>query len=154
MSMPAVLDDLPRRLGGWAVNRSLAPTSVTGISLALGLCAAAWFSAGTRPDDIKGALALAGGYLATCSARWLTARFAEGPARVVAVSGGVTAALGGALSEYVVYAGLAVGGYEAHWDGMWQLATAVLIARPCAPPCSRAAARTRRNSARAARSAE
>src|SRR5258708_11791010 len=71
MSMPGVLEGLPRRVADWAVNRSLAPNSVTGISLALGLCAAAWFSAGTRPDNISGALALLASYLAWRAARWL-----------------------------------------------------------------------------------
>ncbi len=71
MSMPGVLEGLPRRVADWAVNRSLAPNSVTGISLALGLCAAAWFSAGTRPDNISGALALLASYLAWRAARRL-----------------------------------------------------------------------------------
>ena len=64
MSVPETLDDLPRRLARWAVNRSLAPASVTGISLALAVCAAGWFSAGTRPDNVNGALALCASYLA------------------------------------------------------------------------------------------
>src|SRR5262245_62641530 len=62
---------LPRRVADWAVNRSLAPTSVSGISLALGLCAAAWFSAGTRHDNIRGAVALFASYLAWRAVRWL-----------------------------------------------------------------------------------
>ena len=64
MTVPEALDSLPRRLTGWAVDRYLAPISVSGISLALGLCAAVWFSAGTRPDSVSGALALCGSYLA------------------------------------------------------------------------------------------
>ncbi len=128
MSMPEVLDGLPRRVADWAVNRSLAPTSVTGISLALGLCAAAWFSAGTRPDNIRGAVVLAASYLAWRTARWLAgpgAGAGAGPARAGA---GTLAEVGGAVSDYAVYAGLAVGGYEAHWSGTWELAAAVVIA--------------------------
>lgn len=128
MTMPEVLDGLPRRVGDWATNRSLAPTSVTGISLALGLCAAAWFSAGTRPDNIRGALALFLSYLAWRAARWLAgpgAGVAAGRARGGA---GTLAELGGAVSDYAVYAGLAVGGYEAHWSGTWELAAALVIA--------------------------
>jgi hypothetical protein len=129
MSMPEALDGLPRRVADWAVNRSLAPTSVSGISLALGLCAAAWFSAGTRPDNIRGAVALLASYLAWRAARWLA-----GPApgalaaRSARAGAGTLAELAGTVSDYAVYAGLAVGGYEARWSGTWELATAVVIA--------------------------
>jgi Family of unknown function (DUF5941) len=37
------------------------------------------------------------------------------------------AELGDGVSEYTVYAGLALGGYAAHRAGMWQLATAAMI---------------------------
>jgi hypothetical protein len=120
MSMPEALDGLPRRVADWAVGRSLAPNSMAGISLALGLCAAAWFSAGTRPDNISGALALFASYLAWRAARWL--------ARPAEAGAGTLAELCGAVSDCAVYAGLAVGGYEAHWSGMWELAAAVVIA--------------------------
>ena len=142
MSLPETLDDLPRRLARWAVNRSLAPASVTGISLALAVCAAGWFSAGTRPDNINGALALCASYLASCAARRLA-----GPAPDAAAGPGGVGADGmaewcGAISEYAVYAGLAVGGYEAHWSDTWQLAVAVMIVlavRRTAVACSRPA---------------
>ena len=136
MSMPGVLEGLPRRLADWAVNRSLAPNSVTGISLALGLCAAAWFSAGTRPDNISGALALLASYLAWRAARWLAGP-AAGPvagsaaaalARPAGAGAGTLAEMSGTVSDYAVYVGLAVGGYEAHWSGTWELAAAVVIA--------------------------
>src|ERR1017187_8768857 len=45
-----------RRAAEWAVRRSLTANSVTGISLALGLCAAAWFTTGTRTGDVRGVL--------------------------------------------------------------------------------------------------
>ena len=38
------------------------------------------------------------------------------------------AELSGTVSDYAIYAGLAVGGYEARWGGTWELATAVVIA--------------------------
>ena len=47
------------------------------------------------------------------------------------------------LSEYAVYAGLAVGGYEQRWSGTWQLAVAVMIVqavRKIAVACSGSAA--------------
>jgi hypothetical protein len=124
MSMPEVLDSLPRRVADWALNRSLAPNSVTGISLALGLCAAAWFSAGTRPDNISGAVALFASYLAWRAARWLA-----GPGAGPGSGGaGTLAEMSATVSDCAVYAGLAVGGYEAHWRGTWGLAAAVVIA--------------------------
>jgi hypothetical protein len=140
MSVPGALDGLPRRLTGWAVNRYLAPVSVTGISLALGLCAAAWFSAGTTSDSVSGALALCGSYLALRAA-WRLADPASGAAPRSA-SAGVSslAELGGTASELAVYAGLAAGGYEAHQDGTWQLAVTaaiVLAVRRTLVACSR-----------------
>jgi hypothetical protein len=128
MSMPQALDGVPRRVADWAVNRSLAPNSVAGISLALGICAAGWFSAGTRPDNIKGAIALLASYLAWRAARWLVGPAAGTAARTLRPGVGTLAELSGTLSDYVVYAGLAVGGYEAHWSGTWELAAAVVIA--------------------------
>jgi hypothetical protein len=128
MSMPEVLDGLPRRMSDWAANRSLAPTSVTGISLALGLCGAAWFSAGTRPDNIRAALVLLLSYLAWRAARWLASTGGGGAAGEATGGAGTLAELGAALSDYAVLAGLAVGGYEAHWSGTWELAAAVVIA--------------------------
>ena len=157
-----VMDYLPRRFTGWATRRSLAPNSATGISFVLALCAAAWFSGGTRPDSTKGALALGGGYLAAWAAQLLlwAAAGTAGPAAPadlapadlahaglahaglahpgLAPSASATAdsgiadaerlaALVGALSEYAVYAGLAVGARAARWSGVWELATAVII---------------------------
>jgi hypothetical protein len=120
---------VPRRVADWAVNRSLAPTSVSGISLALSLCAAAWFSAGTRADNVRGALALFASYLAWRAARWLADQVpGAGAARSAKPGAGTLAELSGTVSDYVVYAGLAVGGYEARWSGTWVLAAAVVIA--------------------------
>jgi hypothetical protein len=142
VSVPETLDDLPRRLARWAVNRSLAPASVTGISLALAVCAAGWFSAGTRPDNVNGALALCASYLAACAARWLAGPDPDARARPASAAAGSMAEWCGAVSEYVVYAGLAVGGYEEHWSDTWELAVAVMIVlsvRRTAVACSRPA---------------
>jgi hypothetical protein len=144
VSVPETLDDLPRRLARWAVNRSLAPASVTGISVALAVCAAGWFSAGTRPDNVNGALALCASYLAACAARWLAGPGPDVPARSASAAGSM-AEWCGTVSEYVVYAGLAVGGYEEHWRDTWELAVAVMIVlsvRRTAVACSRPATDT------------
>jgi Family of unknown function (DUF5941) len=120
------LDGVPRRVTGWAVRRRVAPVSVSGISLALGVCAAVWFSAGTFSGNVVGAVALCGSYLASRGARQLAATTAAvtqpryaAARRVAAVCDGVT--------EYAGYAGLALGGLAAHGRDMWQLATAVMI---------------------------
>jgi hypothetical protein len=139
MSVPETLDDLPRRLAGWAVSRSLAPVSVTGISVALAVCAAGWFSAGTRPGNVNGALALCGSYLVGCAARQLASPGRGASARHADADAGRLADWCAVLSEYAVYAGLAVGGYEQRWGGTWQLAVAVMIVqavRKIAVACS------------------
>ena len=55
----------------WAQDRYLGITSASGIGLALAVCAAAWFSAGTRADIIRGVLALWAGYLVLRAGQWL-----------------------------------------------------------------------------------
>jgi hypothetical protein len=154
MTVPQALDSLPRRLTGWAVDRYLTPASVSGISLALGLCAAVWFSAGTTLDGVSGALALCGSYLAVRAARRLVGADV-GPlaAGAPATGAGVASAGASALaevcetaSELAAYAGLAVGGYEAHLPGTWELAvaaTALLAVRQTLVACSRPVPRGR-----------
>jgi Family of unknown function (DUF5941) len=127
VSLRETLDHLPRRLTEWAMSRSLAPNSVSGISLALAVCAAGWFSAGTRPDSIKGVLAIAASYLAARVA-WLLARpAADGTARPGLAGAAMLAEICGAASEFAVLAGLAVAGYTAHWGNTWIVAIAVVI---------------------------
>ena len=127
MTVAGAVDGLPHRLAGWAAARSLAPNSLTGVSLALGLCAAVWFSAGTRPGSATGALALCGSYLAGRSARGLTGRrpdragsgvtaetASRGTAagqkiRAKAVSDARLARACAAVTECGAYAGLAAG---------------------------------------------
>src|SRR6202167_14804 len=143
MSVPETLDARPRRFAGWAVSRSLAPVSVTGISVALAVCAAGWFSAGTRPGNVNGALALCVSYLVGCAARHLASPGRGASARHADADAGRLADWCAVLSEYAVYAGLAVGGYEQRWGGTWQLAVAVMIVqavRKIAVACSGSAA--------------
>ena len=143
MSVPQALDRLPGRLTGWAVERYLTPASVSGISLALGLCAAVWFSAGTSQDSVSGALALCASYLALRAARRLAGPAGTTAAGAMTRTSSASAALAelcGTASELAVYAGLAVGGYEAHSPGTWQLAVAatiVLAVRRTLAACSR-----------------
>jgi hypothetical protein len=143
MSVPETLDDLPRRFAGWAVSRSLAPVSVAGISVALAVCAAGWFSAGTRPGNVNGALALVVSYVVGSAARQLAGPGRGAAARRADADAHRLADWCATLSEYAVYAGLAVGGYEQRWGDTWQLAVAVMIVqavRKIAVACSGSAA--------------
>jgi hypothetical protein len=149
MSVIQAVDRLPRRVAGWAAARALAPSSMTGISLALGLCAAVWFTAGTRPGNAAGALALGGSYLVGRSAR---RQPAAGPGAAAGsapaawaktLSDSRLARAGATATEFGAYAGLAAGGPFAGgifarsmqtagpmpgWSGIWQLAmTAVIV---------------------------
>jgi hypothetical protein len=137
MSMPATLDLLPRRLEGWASGRLLSPVSVTGIALALSVCAAGWLSAGTASGSLYGALALCAGYVALRTARGLI-RIA-GPSGaghpavpvlgslVPGAAGIALVRLGSVASVFVVCAGLAAGGSAAHLTDTWELAATTLI---------------------------
>lgn len=128
VSLPEAVELLPRHLTDWAAGRSLAPNSATGISLALSLGAAIWFSAGTRADSIKGALVLGASYLAWRVARGLVDSAAERGAWSGLAGADLMAEICGALSEFAIYAGLAVAGYAAHWGNTWIMAIAVVIA--------------------------
>jgi hypothetical protein len=65
------LADAGRLALAWAQERRLGLTSACGICLALAVCAAGWFSAGTRADIVRGVAALWGGYLILKAGRWL-----------------------------------------------------------------------------------
>jgi hypothetical protein len=57
----------------WASRRSFGPSSACGVSIALAVCAAGWFSAGTRIDILRGVGALWAGYLALKAGRFISA---------------------------------------------------------------------------------
>jgi hypothetical protein len=148
----AAVSRLYRRMAHWTASQSLAPTSISGVCLVLGICAAGWFSAGTRSANINGAVALGVGYLAALSARELASQTSHrlarapaglggtsaqqargGPSRTVAalrlqnlVRSGWLAVLSLRLTDCAVYAGLAVGAAAQGWAGMWPLAITVL----------------------------
>jgi hypothetical protein len=54
-----------------AASRAVAPNSVTGLSLLLGLCAAVWFSGGTRQDELGGLITTGAWVLLRAGARLL-----------------------------------------------------------------------------------
>ena len=122
--------DLTIRL---AANRAMSPNSVTSISLLLGLCAAAWFSGGTRQDDVRGLITTGAWMAVRAGARQLAE--ATGPSfswfyAVCATAG-----------ECAIYGGIAAGAESAGWAATWPLAIAIVIvgsvaavARACGSP--------------------
>jgi hypothetical protein len=117
------------------LSRGIAANSAAGISLILGICAAAWFTAGTTAGDLWGTILLGGSYLAWRAAPWLAA--APSPAlrtdavspalRTDIVSPALLARVCWAAVQYAVYAGLAVGGAAAGWGDAWVVAVTVAI---------------------------
>jgi len=106
----------------------MAPNSATGISFVFGVCAAVWFSGGTRPDSIKASIAVCGSYLAAWTAQLLISPMASATtARAGTASADRLARLASAVGEYAIYAGLVLGARSAHWSGMWELATTAVI---------------------------
>src|SRR6266516_2842018 len=150
MTVAEAVDGLPRRVASWGAAMTLAPNSLTGISLALGVCAAVWFAARSTLGYAAGALALSGSYLAGRPARQLAGRPGGGtrgwqPA-AKAVSDRRLALACAALTECGAYASLAAAGPAAGalaaaglvtgglvtspaagWSGTWQLATTTVI---------------------------
>ncbi|HUK68622.1 MAG TPA: DUF5941 domain-containing protein [Streptosporangiaceae bacterium] len=113
-----------RYLARWAAHRRLRPNSVTGMAIALGLLAAIWFSAGDRAGMIVGAALLFAAFLLDCVDGQL-ARYVRGETAF----GGWLDAVGGRLTEFAVYAGLAAGAgvvVSASPSG-WELAVAAMI---------------------------
>jgi hypothetical protein len=147
MTVVTAVDVLPRRVAGWAARRSLAPNALTGIGLACSVCAAAWFSAGTRLDALAGGLAVGVGYLARRVRAQLVEAYdaghtvdaghpddaRDGVALAAAtwprLAGfeGWLASTGAVLGELAVYAGLAAGARAAQRHGIWLLATEAAI---------------------------
>jgi hypothetical protein len=117
---PGLLAEAGRLALAWATGRRLSRSGACGITLALAVCAAAWFSAGTRTDIIRGTAALWTGYLVLKAGQ----RLAAGRSPAAAVDW--LTALGSCLAECVVYAGLAAGAAAERWSRAWPLAIAVL----------------------------
>jgi hypothetical protein len=148
---PAFVTGAVRLADAWARRRGLGLSSACGIFVALAVCAATWFSAGSRTGNIRAVVALWTGYLVLLAGQKLAGapamragqwtalrgtavlssvkpglRAAYGAERRQAGPASWLAALGGWLGESIVYAGLAAGAVAEHWAGMWTLATAVL----------------------------
>ena len=123
----AVAEDLSYRTTDWMAARRLTATSVSGIALALGICAAGWFTAGTRPGNVNGVLALVAGYLTILAARRLTGPADQASAADLEVARPAwLAGLATRIFEYIVLAGLTVGAAAQGWSDMWPLGIGVL----------------------------
>ncbi len=117
---PGLLAEASRLALAWAAGRHLGRSAACGITIALTACAAAWFSAGSRTDLLRGVAALWIGYLVLKAGQKLPA------VRAPAVRVGWLTALGSCLAECVVYAGLGLGAAAEHWGRAWPLAITVL----------------------------
>jgi hypothetical protein len=125
-----------RGLATWAAGRSISPNSLSGISLLLALCAAAWFSGGAGQDSGRGALAMIGWLAVLAVARWLAVFTAGQPAASSAAAVTQEAALryawpwsvSAAAGECAIYGGMAAGNEAAGIVGIWPLAVGTVIA--------------------------
>jgi hypothetical protein len=125
---PLFLLDASQAVLAWARRRYLGLSSAVGISLALASCAAAWFSAGTTGDTVRGVAALWCGYLVLVAGRLVTTREAASADADRRVAGPVRwlAAIAGSVAETAVYAGLAAGAAVQRYPSVWALGLAVV----------------------------
>lgn len=73
-----------RAVLAWAGRRHVGLTSACGIFVVLAICAATWFSAGTRSDNLRGVAALWAGFLALKAGQRLAWPPRPGPSRAIA----------------------------------------------------------------------
>ncbi|MER7207017.1 CDP-alcohol phosphatidyltransferase family protein [Streptosporangium sp. NPDC000239] len=97
----------------------LRPNAVTGVSVGLAVLAAVWFSAGTRPALVTGAVLVYLSFVLDCVDGQL-ARYT----RLFSPFGAWLDATFDRVKEYVVYLGLALG-YQG--EGIWPLTVGALI---------------------------
>jgi hypothetical protein len=130
-------------LASWAAARTISPNSLSGISLLLALCAAAWFSGGAHDGGI-GMIAMAGWLLVLVAARGLAAYMGRQPAGASApaaraamaratVGAGTASgfewlsAVCAAAAECAIYGGMAAGSHPTILIGIWPLAVTTVI---------------------------
>lgn len=107
-----------------AARLKLTPNAVTGISVGLAVLAAAWFSYGTWPAQLAGAVLVYFSFVLDCVDGQL-ARYT----RSFTPLGYWADAMADRFKEYVIYIGLAFGylAMRGEPDGIWQLAVAAMI---------------------------
>ena len=102
-----IVDPVARDVARWAAGRQLAPAALLGISLGLALLAATWFSEPAIRAQVLATVALLVSFTAARAAVQLTVAERPGPAV------GWLAAAAGMLTEFAVYAALAVSAGQA-----------------------------------------
>ncbi|NUP68485.1 MAG: CDP-alcohol phosphatidyltransferase family protein [Nonomuraea sp.] len=102
-----------------AVRLKLTPNAVTGVSIGLAALSAVWFSAGTQPARLAGAVLLFLSFALDCLDGQL-ARYT----RTFSPLGAWADGMADRLKEYLVYVGLAFG---FGGTGIWYLAAAAMI---------------------------
>src|SRR5580692_5611387 len=107
-----IVGPVARDVARWAAGRQLAPAALLGISLGLALLAAAWFSEPATRAQVLASAALLVSFTAARAAVQLTVAERPGPAV------GWLAAAAGMLTEFAVYAALAVSSGQAGLDGL------------------------------------
>jgi phosphatidylglycerophosphate synthase len=105
----------------WAARAGLTPNLVTAVSMAIGVGAAAAFATGSRGGLIGGAVLLQVAFTLDCVDGQL-ARYTGTFSRV----GAWLDAVSDRATEYVVFAGLAIGATHGFDDHVWALAAAAL----------------------------
>jgi phosphatidylglycerophosphate synthase len=112
------------RLVAFFARRGITPNQVTWMSIAVGLVAAAVFAVGARWLDIVGAVLLYASFILDCNDGSL-ARYTGNFSRY----GGWLDMIADRAKEYVVFAGVAIGGVRMHEPAMWGLALAAIVAQ-------------------------
>ncbi len=112
------------RLVAFFARRGITPNQVTWMSIAVGLVAAAVFAVGARWLDIVGAVLLYASFILDCNDGSL-ARYTGNFSRY----GGWLDMIADRAKEYIVFAGVAVGGVRMHEPAVWGLALAAIVAQ-------------------------
>ena len=112
------------RLVAFFARRGITPNQVTWMSIAVGLVAAAVFAVGVRWLDIVGAVLLYASFILDCNDGSL-ARYTGNFSRY----GGWLDMIADRAKEYVVFAGVAIGGVRMHEPAVWGLALAAIVAQ-------------------------
>lgn len=110
------------RLVTFFARRGMTPTTVTWISIAIGFAAALAFASGNRAAYVLGAVLLYFSFVFDCCDGQL-ARYTKKFSRY----GGWLDMIADRGKEYVVFAGLAIGGVRSHQPGVWGLALAAIV---------------------------
>jgi phosphatidylglycerophosphate synthase len=112
------------RLVAFFARRGITPNQVTWMSIAVGLVAAAVFAIGVRWLDIVGAVLLYASFILDCNDGSL-ARYTGNFSRY----GGWLDMIADRAKEYIVFAGVAIGGVRMHEPAVWGLALAAIVAQ-------------------------